>query len=297
MANPEPNKPGIRRCRLFIRDCGPSERNWRSQSSNSTGHSYALVGVAEVDDAANWQREMTFDFGLLTSGSRGHISFEGAPRALESHAATCDLPFLATDHQWARPSDVAMALGWGGGSMILRETRAPSSEGTKLCLVLMTLCLPEASLPDAHMAELHIGPRSSDWRLPGIGGFKIVGPCDALHSAGMALCQIQKAPIWGWGDEPFGFASLLRLDIVDACTELQALLMSDNANPDEIERLRRLTQGAVQTRPDKQFDEFRRRMVAEFGMTPWDDTPTASQVAIREENAARVIREMMLADA
>lgn len=287
-------RSGIRRARLYVRECGGAEGTWRS-ARPSGGTAYALVGVAEIDRSAGWAREAIHDVGTLFGASGGTLSFEGAPRPLEAFASTCDLPFLATSTEFRNTGDVHRALGYGGGGMILRDTRARSPEGTGLVLVLMCLNLHKGSLPDAHMVSMTIESRSGDPKRPGMGRLVVEGECPLPgRGHGQSLCQIAKEPIWGWGAEPHGFTSLMRLEAIDAATRLQDMILRNDPDQEEMLRLQRFTGGAVQMRgKDRIYDAFRDRMHRE-GMThPWDHTPTASEVVTRGRAAEALVRTLL----
>lgn len=287
---------GIRRARLFIRDCGDATGTYDPVKgySRPDSTSYAMVGVAEIDDAAGWKRETMHDFGTLFGSDGGMISFEGAPRSIDSNAGIYDLPGLANDLQFRMPGSIHRALGYGGGGMIMRDTRARSPQGTSLVLILMGLSLPHKSLPDGHMATMTVEHRGIDPRLPGAGRLRIEGPCPLKDRGnGTGLCQILKEPIWGWDAEPHGFMSLMRLDVVDAASRLQTMIVEGSTDVEEMDRLHRITGRSVQSGKDPVYDEFRRRMHAKGMMRPWDHTPTASET-IGHEAAVRTLVETLL---
>lgn len=285
---------GIRRAKLYVRECGGAESTWRS-ARPSGGTAYALVGVAEMDRSAGWAREAIHDVGTLFGPSGGTLSFEGAPRRLEAFASTCDLPFIATSAEFRNASDVHRALGYGGGGMILRDTRARSPEGTELVLVLMCLNLNKGALPDAHMVSMTIESRSGDPKRPGMGRLVIEEPCPLPNRGhGQSLCQIAKEPIWGWGPEPHGFTSLMRLETIDAATRLQDMILREDPDHDEMMRLHRFTGGAVQMRgKNRIYDAFRDRMHRDGMTRPWDHTPTASEVLTRGRAAEALVRTLV----
>ena len=129
MAEPEDNM-GMRRARLFIRDCGSASGDWRS-GSKANGHAFALVGVAEIDDRAGWKREMYHDFASMITSFGGMLSFEGAPRPTESYHAYSDLS-STTDLQFRNAGEIHRAMGWSAGGLILRDTRMPTTPGTTI---------------------------------------------------------------------------------------------------------------------------------------------------------------------
>ena len=281
----------IRRGRMIARSCGRSDRSWRSPPSAIGGHVYALVGTAELAEDSGWEVEAVHDFALLPGIGGIHMSFEGPARPLEDHASATDLASLATSIPWRGASDVMGALGYGGGGLVLRETRAPSAPGTRTMLVLCVLRLPEASMPDKSMFSFEcLSDAHADRPSRGRLFDQTVLDVDTI---GMSLCQVHKAALWGWGDEPHGFRSTMRLDVVDLCTRYYELLDDPSADPKELESIRRRTMGAVgSAHNDPQFAEFRRRMVEQGGNVPWDACPTASEEAAQDALADRIVREM-----
>lgn len=285
---------GIRRAQLFVRDCGEASRDWRSDHTASSGNAYAMIGVAEIDDKARWKRDAVHDFGSMITSFGGIMSFEGAPRPLEPHTASCDLSSASLEYEFRNAGDIHRALGYSGGGMILRDTRMPSVAGTSIVAVMMCVCLPKGTLPDAHMLSMTVESRAGEPTRPGTGRLEVAGPC-SIETRGMSLCQVHKSPLWGWGPEPRGFASLMRLDMVDMASRLQELMVDDDADPDEIARLRRITGHAVQDNKDRMYASFRRSMAKDGLLRPWDETPTASEVQTRGQNVARLV-EVLLDD-
>jgi hypothetical protein len=252
--------------------------------------SVAMVGVLEIPERAGWRREVLHDFALLGSGGRVMLSFQGEERMLPDHAGASDLAGLATSIEAYAPCRMLGDLGWGGGTMVLRETRAPSPEGTGLALVLAIARAPAGAFEDATMADLAVHSRSDGSLRPASGSIDVTGRCDPDMVRGEALTSIHKMPLWGWGAEPHGFASTMRLDVIDDCTRMQEIALSGEGDPEEIERLRRSTMGTVEMGGDPMFDEFRRLMNEEGLVGPFDETPGLSLVSRRDEAAARIVR-------
>jgi hypothetical protein len=286
--------PGTHRGRLFVRDCGATRMQGAARTMRSH-RTYAMVGVMEVPDAAGWRREHVHDFSLLATPGGFMLSFEGDGRPLPDHACATDLGVLQHDVEPRAPTGILASLGWGGGAMVLRDTRAPSPAGTTLVQVMMLASVPDGVLPDAHMAGMSIHSRSDGSARPATGALSIEGPCTGFEHRGASMSQIQKAPLWGWAEEPHGFASSLRLDVVDKCTRLQELMVSDDPDPGEVADLRRATMSAVQDNSDPVYASFRRRIAAEGHMLPWDATPTASDTMTRSRAMSMLVAELLKA--
>lgn len=287
MPAPSPRFPGAKRGRLFIRQCG---------GDTTMGAALiAMIGVLEVPDAAEWRREVLHDFALIRSGREVLLSFQGDERPLPAHAPCTDLAGLATSIDAYAPCRTLTGLGWGGGAMTLRDTRAPSPEGTRLALVLAIARVPEGVLTDAHMADFAVHSRSDGSHRPATGSIVVTGACDPTTVTGEALASIHKMPIWGWGAEPHGFASTMRLDVIDDCTRLQDIILSGDGDPEEIARLRRSTMNCVQAGQNPMYDEYRRLLAAEGLIGPWDETPTLSLTRRRKEATSRIVENLMKA--
>lgn len=287
MPVPTPRFPSAERGRLFIRQCGGHVPEGSAL--------IAMIGVLEVPDAAEWRREVLHDFALIRSGDEVLLSFQGEDRPLPDHAPCTDLAGLATSIDAYAPCRTLTGLGWGGGTMTLRDTRAPSPEGTRLALVLAIARVPEGVLPDAHMADLTVHSRSDGSRRPATGSIVVADACDPATVTGEALSSIHKTPIWGWDGETYGFRSTMRLDVIDDCTRLQDIILSGDGDPEEIARLQRSTMNCVQAGRDPMYDEYRRLLAAEGLIGPWDETPTLSLTRRREEATSRIVEKLMKA--
>jgi len=278
------------RGRLFARDCGPTEARDGSRMVDSY-HTCTMVGVVEIPDEAAWRREHVHDFLLLASTDAVAMIFDGDGHALPDHAAVTDLGALQHDIDARMPGEAMRSLGWGGGAMVLRDTRAPSPAGTKLAQIMVLASIPKGGMPDGHMVSMSLqGGRGAP--RPATGSLVAEEPCTGFAHIGAAMSQIHKAPLWGWGDELHGFVSTLRLDVIDDCTRLEALMTSENPDPVEVARLRRATLSAVQDGSDPVYAAFRRRMTAEGHVLPWDATPTASQTSTRRQALSILVSEL-----
>lgn len=284
--------PGIRRGRVFIRSLGTPTADWRATGSDrrTGGHAYGMVGVVEVDDAAPWERERSHRFAGLITADGGRLLFAGSSDAAEyeEDVSFSEIDSFITRMRFPRADGIHEALGWSGGGMVLRDTRGPSSPGTTLATVAIAVCLPEPLLPDAHMASIVVDgndrPRSA--RI-------VVEEACALPTNGWQIAQVLKMPLWGWGDEPFGFSSTMRLDSIDACTKVQQAMIDGDPSKEESFRLRAGVQHCVQDNSDPIFAAFRRRAAAEGLVRPWDATMTASEMLSKDRASDILIREML----
>lgn len=282
--------PGIRRGRVFIRRLGDTTRNWRDAGRRPAGHAYGMVGVVEVDDAILWDREKSHGFACLVSGSSGRLSFSGTSESPQyrDDVAFSEIDSFLTTMDFPRASEVHEALGWGSGGMVLRDTRGPSSPGTTLATTAIAMCLPEPILPDAHMASFEVSGDGT----PTTAKLRVENPC-ALKTNGINLAQVLKLPLWGWGDEPFGFSSTMRLDSIDLCTKVQQAMIDGDPSPEESFRLRASVQHSVQDNSDPIFTAFRRRAHAEGLVRPWDATMTASEMLSKDKASNILIHELL----
>lgn len=284
--------PGIRRGRVFIRSLGTPTADWRASGADrrTGGQAYGMVGIVEVDDAAPWERERSHRFAGLLSGHGGSIVFDGRTDAAEyeEDVSFSEIDSFITRMRFPRADEIHEALGWSGGGMVLRDTRGPASPGTTLATVAIAVCLPEPVLPDAHMASIVVEgvdrPRSARIEVEGACGL----PTNGLH-----LGQVLRMPLWGWGDEPFGFASTMRLDSIDACTKVQDAMIAGDPSKEESFRLRASVQHCVQDNSDPIFSAFRRRAAAEGLVRPWDATMTASEMLAKDKASEILIGELL----
>lgn len=282
--------PGIRRGRVFIRRLGRTTGTWSAGATRPSGCGYGMVGVVEIDDATPWKRERAHGFSCLVSGFGGTLSFSGRDTgpSYDQDLSCSEMDSFLTSMDFPRAGDVHGALGWGAGGMVLRDTRGPSSPGTTLAVVAIGLCLPEYALPDAHMASFVVGGDEA----PNVARLKVEGPCP-LVTNGTQLSQVHRMPLWGWGDEKFGFTSTLRLDVIDRCTRLEAMMIEGTASTEELRRLQREVQMAVQDNSDPMFAEFRRRAAAEGMVRPWDSVLTESEIMTKDQAVDIIVKQLL----
>ena len=285
---------GIRRGRVFVRRLGAMTGNWRYGGNRSDGQAYGMVGVVEVDEVLPWQRERSHRFSTLLSSTGGMLSFTGTSDAPEyrDDLAFSEIDSFITTMDFPRTDEVREALGWGAGGMVLRDTRGPSSPGTTLATVAMAVCMSDARLPDAHMASIVVDGDD----VPYSARLTIEEPC-RMDTGGTNLSQVLKLPLWGWGVEPFGFSSTMRLDAIDRCTRVQDAMTTGDPSPEEARRLRASVQHAVQDNSDPVFAMFRRRLAADGLMRPWDATLTASEMLTRDRSVELLVNELLAAGA
>jgi len=284
--------PGIRRGRVFVRRLGDTKRNWRLPSGRTAGCTYGMVGVVEIDDAAPWARERAHGFACLM-GTSGRLMFSGAsdrPR-YEEDVSFSEIDSFLTGMEFPRASEVHEAMGWGAGGMVLRDTRGPSSPGTTLATIAIAMCLPDACLPDGHMASFE----ATGGETPTTARLRLEEPC-AMTTNGVNLAQVLKMPLWGWGDEPFGFSSTMRLDSIDLCTRVQDAMIAGDLTVEESHRLRSSVQHCVQDNSDPVFAAFRRRAAADGLVRPWDSTMTASEMLSKDKASEILIGELLAMD-
>ena len=174
-----------------------------------------------------------------------------------------------------------------GGSLFIRHSRIPAPEGRRIVLVALVV--------EAHSGE--IDP-SQIHEIRGRDGNMMVQPSHPHHlePAGMALSQIHKSPVWGWGEERWGPVSTMRLDVLDMCQELDDAMLSDEpTDPARLEELNRSHAGWIlkSSFRDPKYEDFKRRMIEEGHRSEWAGILTESQAKRRDEAGARIIREIM----
>jgi hypothetical protein len=282
--------PGIRRGRVFIRRLGRTSGPWRGDATRQSGCGYGMVGVVEIDDETPWKRERAHGFSCLVSDFGGTLSFSGKDTgpSCDQDLSCSEIDSFLTSMDFPRAGAVHEALGWGAGGMVLRDTRGPSSPGTTLAVIAIGLCLPEYALPDAHMASFVVGGDD----VPNVAKLKVEGPC-RLATNGTQLSQIHRMPLWGWDDERFGFSSTLRLDVIDKCTRLEAMMIEGTASIEELTRLQREVHMAVQDNTDPIFARYRRLAAAQGMVLPWDSTPTESEMTTSDDAVALLVKQLL----
>lgn len=293
----------MRRGRVFVRQGPKSRANWKSASkAEDVRHDYVMVGVFELDaDSAHEQsliRPFLADFvqGTLRVGFQ-HGTLPPSPEHRE-----CDMGDLALQDVWPRP---APETGMGGGGLMLRDTRAPSAPGTRIMTGIMVMSLREGP-PDASIIDLEgeIGgwPKSEGSR----SGYIVSTAIDSSRPGymnGMPLNSILKEPIWGWGEEPFGFMSTMDLGIIDQCERFDRIRRSvEGKDPDAIDGAARvellsmknssLSWIVTSSDKDEKFQIFKRKMRERGLVTRRDGVRTVSEEAAFSNAAREILMEM-----
>lgn len=273
----------IHRAKLFARAWPASGcPRWPAKVPDPRGH-VALVGIAEADGAIVEHRVHGF---MLLDACGTKFAMTGQTHDPEVPVA-CDIEGLLTNDQWPAPRDTAAS----GGGVTLRRTRIV---GEHAPVWIMIACMAAAPgwIEDQTMIEI-----SGD--LDGILDIDRTSDATTMETNGTTLSQLLKQPIWGWDEEPWGLVSTMELTAIDACMRLEDLRdRNDPADADEIERLVRGPSGwAVESgKNDPQYQEYKRRYVAEAGRLRWDARIGLSEQRRRSKIASRIIREIRSAD-
>ena len=271
------------RGQFVFRDCGPTTNRSIAGADvqRSDNQAYAGVGIIEVATNAYpseqilpilWHGRAVSNAATLT------IAAEGAK--LERHQRASDLADLATHLQIPRPK---ADTGLQGGGLVLRETRLSTVEGRSIYLALLILSLE----PDSIDCDLR-------YELSG-ASLKASTPL-SFDPAGMALPQIQKLPIWGWDEEPWGPVSTLALDIIDEAMKIEPLTNRPRTAAEE-QRYQKHMRGPAgdlfrSREHDDKFSCYLRALRHRVPPLSWDGRITQAQQATREKLTASIIREL-----
>lgn len=176
------------------------------------------------------------------------------------------------------------------GVAILRETRFPGTEGKTTYAALCLLRSPVPMVPLRTMLTL---------------GGKVgrnLGLLDSVEMptsfpTGCAISEVYDDSVWGFGAEPRGIGTTLRMDVVDLCEEYKRLGELPERTPEQEERrqfLRRGVAGSVMRigEDDGLFAEFKRRMKEAGVERPMAWYPTQANRDGVEAEAKRIIEEL-----
>lgn len=189
---------------------------------------YAIAGILKVPEGS-LKGESILGFLATTGRTFGGIIASPAnkpdQRDLRDWIHVSDLGELVRHQMWSIPMD-----GLDGGSIFVRRTRMPAREGMEIFAFSGVMRFNGERIDETCVHELAPGSRIGlGTTVAGATGFDVVArtPHPELeNTVGMGFSSFLKLPIWGWGDEPCGFRSTMRLDVLDDCEELMALLES-----------------------------------------------------------------------
>lgn len=172
-----------------------------------------------------------------------------------------------------------------GGSLILRRTRKAGRSG---CDILMAAIV----LKDAEVDFDHKQIQA----ISGENGTFFVRPEQSVpfEPNGMALPSFLREPVWGWDNEPWGFYSTLRLDVIDQCQEMADLLEGRlPSDPPREAELAKGPAGSIVKYPRDRDNEYRKFVAAIAHDVPrWDEVVTASRNQELSERAAAIVRNL-----
>lgn len=281
----------IRRGTVFVRHSAPDQDD---------GSRYAaLFGIAEVD-AGSVREDVVHGFATVS----------GAPFTLVGTGFTNDLADDPYDYTridsvdgilraqiWAKPK---AETGLRGGSMMFRRTRAPAAPGRETMIVVGAMTVDPGTYGDATLHDLAgCLPTMGDEG----GWIQVTGsrPCP-FPTNGSCPSQILQQPIWGWDGEPWGLFSTLRLDTQEICMEILRLRHGRDTvglHDREAARLAELERhdaASIVTTRDREYDRFRREMIARHGHQRWDRVRTRADNDEESRIAGDIVRAMMRED-
>ena len=252
---------------LLFRECGVA----------SHGLSL-LAGIGIMENRGGTiERERFQDFLLFDDS----ISLTGESRRIDIDYETSDLDPILRSKSFKAPSEVT---GLSGGSMIFRQTNAPAEVSpNKVDLVVLAMRC-DAKLFD-HKTIYEINS-DKNGRLNLKASHKV-----DFEPNGMALGQIHKKPIWGWGTEKHGPVSTMRLDIAAQCQKCVEHLVEGKEIPEDIPYdIRAIVDPAHR---DKDFILYRNEMHKRKALRPWTEWLSESQDAEISKQGSEVIKAIL----
>ena len=247
-------------------------------------HRMVGLGIVEMRTAytpVTDIRDVRFHITLLNeSAHEREFLISNEPEVLR-HIGDHDLGAALTELNYR--------LGIGnrpGGSLILRKTR---KAGRPDCDILMAAIV----LKDAEVDFDHKRLQT----IAGENGVFFVRPADEVpfEPNGMAFLSFLREPVWGWDNEPWGFRSTMRLDVIDQCQELSDLLEGKlPSDPAREAELARGPAGSIVKYPRERDAEYRKFLAAmnAYDVPRWDEVVTASRNQELSERAAAVVRDL-----
>ena len=254
------------------------ELRWHGRyPDQQSGKAYAGVGVVEMHPGEHPVERL---LSVVVTGSYLHLTGEEQP--VDAVHRYSDMAHLVTSLDFSAPT---AALGLGGGSLILRETRIPATqEGQVVCAALLVVrntdidfdsqTIYNLSQVNLHRYELTEARRAG------------------YDPTGMALEQLSKRPVWGWGAEKWGPVSTLHLDAIDQAQAYQDRENAGESHPADTPSEMRWLFSHYR---DEQFRRFVKAMNAEGHGVRWDEALTESQCRARDEAATRIVNELLTA--
>lgn len=239
----------------------------------------APIGYLETGPRADALHDLVVD-------QEGTIHFAGLRREVPSSVAESDLASALTTLEFPRAQ-----RPWRGGSLLVRSSRAPVAVGRQIMLAAIVMEKGDHEYRDDVIHEGTIHGSSMT--------ISETGTALPFRPHGMALCQIHKSPIWGWGAELIGPVSTMRLDVIDECAEADALVGDER--PESAARLEQLMRGpagwTVQAarkdrHRDHEYKQFRRKMIERFGPIDWSGWRTSAEEHERDAYALEIMRDI-----
>jgi len=267
------------------------------------GHNryYTIAGILEVPEGT-MEGETSHGFIAASGRTFGGIIASPArqpdPRDLRDWIHVSDLGSLVSHQMWSIPRD-----GINGGSIFVRKTRMTAREGMEVFAFSGVMRFNGDRIDETCVHEIAPGNRIGlGTTLAGATGFEVVArtPQPELgNTNGMSFASFLKLPVWGWADEPCGFRSTMRLDVIDECDELldlfdagETTLTSEQAAWLDAGEAGGIVGTRAVSRNDPEYKRFQEIMLEDGPRLRFDAVLTRSELAREEERAARAVERM-----
>lgn len=173
-----------------------------------------------------------------------------------------------------------------GGSLIIRNTAI--SDGGKPVYILAIVSqnrnfkYDRTQIYNINGNSKHLAITPGDKKLP-------------YEPNGMALSSLYKTAIWG-EEEPWGFISTLRLDVLRLCAEYDDLMMKETHTQEDLKRFDEMKlmpfHGIINPTQDPNFKKFKNEMIKSGFKTNWLEKTTLSREKEFEEKAYQIVRQI-----
>lgn len=125
------------------------------------------------------------------------------------------------------------------------------------------------------------------------------GGVDMVESMlGEAMSAFLRAPLWGFGDEPYGLPGTMRIDVYRKMDRYQILVLADDRTEDEEHELAELREfmrcaGLNNLEKDEMYRNFVREMRSQFPEFDAYRPMTADQIVSREESLKVIVASLL----
>lgn len=278
------------RAQLIFRDASgwsgrENSSSYRDRDTSDAFHYYIGVGLLEAPPGT-YQDEAMLNLRVGRDLSL-ELATTGPSITKDAQAYQGELSGIAPFLEIKTPFLGALFCS---GVTILRETRFPGTEGKTTYAALCLLRSPVAGIPLRTMLTVG-GKAGRDLAL------RESVEMPKSFPTGCAISEVYDDSVWGFGDEPRGIGTTLRMDVVDLCEEYKALGEVAERTPEQEERYQQLrwnVAGSVMRigEGDGLFAEFKRRMKEAGLERPMAWYPTQANRDHVETEAKRIIEEL-----